>query len=64
MFSLGARVVARIEGELEHIVASPRGLRASIRLSDSVSITVPYAGLASADPESARQPATHDTDLN
>ncbi|QAB17111.1 hypothetical protein Leucomu_11205 [Leucobacter muris] len=50
MFEAGTRVTARIEGELEHVVPSRQGLRASIKIGNGVSLTVPYPDLSPAGP--------------
>ena len=50
MFEPGERVYVRIEGELEHVVASPTGLRAAIKIGNGVSLTVPYPDIGRANP--------------
>lgn len=51
MFEPGQRVSVKIEGELEHVVASPSGLRAAIKIGNGISLTVPYPDLSPARSE-------------
>ena len=59
MFESGESVSFLLTGELEHVVSSPKGLRASIRVSDELSITVPYPRISRAEKPEPERKCSH-----